>query len=180
MENLLLYGLLIVLGLAFSSSLLVFAYGSTLKVTLTLLGLFVLVLLSKIPDRFSHIGGTDLGMALMILVANSKGALMGILFGVGSVLIGAKLINEPPQNTFVSSIIHAIVAVLASYIALTEGNLLLFSMLFILAGHAIGSPIYILMGNPPQTQLLFVFVNILWDFVILRNFGVLILSLLAG
>ena len=158
---------------------LVLSFRSELRVLTCILFLGAFAILMKIPDRYSSIGGTDVGMACSVMIASAVDMLSGVVFAFLVTIIGGKVVSEGPQYTVVSTIIHVAVAVMASFFVLNPENLLFICLGFIIAGHAVGCPSYIAMGNPAQRQLLFSIINIIWNFVLIRNFGPTVLTLLS-
>lgn len=132
----------------------------------------------KLPDRYSSIGGTDIGMASVIVVASTQGAAIGLVFAVFVTVVGGRLITEGPQFTLASTIIHILVALIASFLPITAGSFLMYAMVFIIAGHIIGAPTYIALGNPAHTQIFFSVANIIWNYVVLSAFGPFVFGLL--
>jgi len=155
------------------------AFSHEAGVISTIALLALLGVLLKIPDRYSSIGGTDIGMAATVIVASTQGALMGVMFAAFVTIVGGRTIDEGPQFTFASAIMHVIVAVLAAFLVVLTPESYLFPVLaFVVAGHLVGAPTYIALGNPPETQIVFSLVNIIWNYVVIGAFGVPLLQLL--
>lgn len=161
------------------SGFLLLAFAHEIEVFLIMLILALLSLLFKIPDRYSSIGGTDIGMVSVVMVASTQGAPMGLLFAVFVTVAGGRLINEGPQFTLASTLIHMLVAVISAFLVLEPSNFLFYTMAFVVGGHLVGAPTYIALGNPSHTQLVFSFVNIIWNYAVLSAFGLPVLELLA-
>jgi len=170
-----------ILALTFAlSGFILTTFSHEVGVVSTLILLAFLGVFLKIPDRYSSIGGTDIGMAATVMVSSTQGALIGVMFAAFVTVIGGRTIEEGPQFTFASTIIHMIVAVLAALlIKLTPEAYLLPVLAFVIAGHLVGAPTYIALGNPPETQIVFSLVNIIWNYALLGAFGVSVLQLLV-
>ena len=161
------------------SGFLLLTFAHEIEIFLIVLILAFLSLLFKIPDRYSSIGGTDIGMVSVVMIASTQGLPMGILFAVFVTVVGGRLINEGPQFTVASTFIHIIVAVLSAFLVLEPSNFLFYTMAFVVGGNLIGTPTYIALGNPPHTQLVFSFVNIIWNYAVLSAFGLPVFEVLA-
>lgn len=170
---------IIVLILGISGSLAVKMAG-TLKLIGTLLGLAAFALLMKFPEAFSSTGGTDVEMPLAVIIAATQGFWVALAFIFTVSLAGARLINEAPQYTATSMIIFSSAAFLTRFVPINEGNVVLVAVLFIIAGFIIGAPVYLSMGNPIQTLVLYCFVNIVWNYVFLSNFSRYFIPALGG
>jgi hypothetical protein len=161
------------------SGFIVTTFSHEVSVVSTIVLLAILGVLLKIPDRYSSIGGTDIGMAATVIIASTQGALMGVMFAAFVTIVGGRTIEEGPQFTAASTIIHMLVAVLAALLVVLTPESYLFPVLaFVIAGHLVGAPTYVALGNPPETQLVFSLVNIIWNYALLGAFGVYLLQLL--
>ncbi len=169
-----------IIVLAFAlSGFIVTNFSHEVGVISTIILLALLSVFLKIPDRYSSIGGTDIGMAATVIVSSTQGALIGVLFAAFVTVVGGRMIEEGPQFTFASMMIHVAMAVLAALLAnLTPEAYLLPVLAFVIAGHLVGAPTYIALGNPPETQVVFSLVNIIWNYAVLGAFGVPLLQLL--
>ncbi len=154
--------------------------GGTLKLIGTLIALVIFALLMKFPEAFSSVGGTDVEMPLAVIIAATQGFWVALAFILTVSIIGSRLINEAPQYTAASIGIFSSAAFLTRFVPINEGNMVVVAVLFIIVGFIIGAPIYLSMGNPIQTLVLYCFVNIVWNYVLLSNFSHYFLPALGG
>jgi len=172
-------GILLIAGLGIAGFLAV-EIGGALKIIGTLIALVIFALLMKFPEAFSSVGGTDVEMPLAVIIAATQGFWVALAFILTVSIIGSRLINEAPQYTVASIGIFSSAAFLTRFVPINEGNVVVVAILFIIVGFIMGAPIYLSMGNPIQTLVLYCFVNIVWNYVFLSNFSHYFLPALGG
>ncbi len=160
--------------------LLVASFAAEFKLTGALLFLMLLSLLLKFPDSFSSTGGLEISMVLGVMIAAIHGFKLAALFLFVLLTVGAYIVKERPQSTALTLFFHLLFALLASVFAtITPENFLWVTMVFLLISHLVSGPFYVLTGWPLQSQLMFMFVNLLWNYIFFNNFGLIFYNILT-
>ena len=168
----------IVAALVFLILLLVQKYSGVLGLGIGLAILVGVGVVSRIPQRFA---GGDIGFELClfftILVALRHGFLLGGAVGVLSMGISGYATKERPDDVGVAVLGFLAVAGLVSVFG-GIGGLVFTGVLYTLIYDVMVSLVYLATGHNPVGCIKFTLTHVLWNYVMFRSFGEIVLAIL--
>jgi len=133
---------------------------------------------SRIPQRFS---GGDIGFELClfitILVGLEHGFLLGTFVGVVSMGLSGYVTKERPDDIVVAILGFLLIAGLVSVFGLV-GSLVLTGVVYTLIYDVVVCAVYLFTGHAPFGCAKFAATHLVWNFVLFRTFGMLLLTIL--
>ncbi|MFH1786349.1 MAG: hypothetical protein ABH829_01710 [archaeon] len=155
-------------------------FAGTLKLIFLFISLTILIIIMRFPERISEVGGTDIELVLIAFMGAFYGPTIGGAFGFLSTAVSEYFTANTPQYRIAETIAHTIVGIVAGlWLTLTPENYMFVLMVFVVVSHVISRPICIAIGCPFVPQVGYMFVNILWSYVIIRQFGLYLFSIFA-
>ncbi|MFC1455003.1 hypothetical protein ACFLQI_02850 [Candidatus Undinarchaeota archaeon] len=155
-------------------------FAGMLKLLFLFISLTILIIIMRFPERISEVGGTDIELVLIAYMGAFYGPTIGALFGFISTATSEYFTVNTPQYRIAETIAHTIVGFVAGmWLILSPENYMMVLMLFVVISHVISRPICIALGCPFVPQLGYGLVNILWSYVIIRQFGLYLFTIFA-
>ncbi len=144
--------------------------------------LLVLAMVSaffKKMDKYSRFGGLSAMRPMCLIVTVTQGPFVGLLFATVTAVTGAIAAYQAPQYAMVHLFGNLMCVLVGTMISLTPENIIFYSMIVIIVTNIITSVLNVILGTPLHPEVMYLFVNPLWNFVLLRGAGVYVLQLLT-
>jgi len=155
-------------------------FGNEIKVGAMLLLMIAFGVLNRIPAKLSRMRGLELWLPFTIIAGFAAGPIAGVLVGVSILFISDRILPDFPPAMLLAMLVTAGIAFFAGSITVNQGNIMFFGMLLSIAYNLVTNSVYFFWGQDAFRILRFTFLSLFVNYLVYRDFGYMLFSLLHG